>query len=214
MPERRATAALLGSAAALVLASLGVWWWLAGVELSLEAIEEAILAAGPWAIAASIGLMVVHCFVPFPAELLAIANGMIFGPVWGVAITWTGAMLGAMAAFGLARSLGRPAIERMLAHDQRIQLDCWVGRVDPAALLLARLLPLIAFNLVNYVAGLAGIGWWTFLWTTAIGILPMTIAMVVLGEGLGSFPTWAWLLVGALLLGAGCWQWRRRGGPR
>lgn len=211
-PRRRATVALLAGAAALVLAIVGAWLWFAGVAPSLEAVEAAILAAGPWGVAASIGLMILHCFVPFPAELLAIANGMIFGPIWGVAITWTGAMLGAMAAFGLARSLGRPVIERMLARDQRIQLDRWVGQVDPAALLLARLLPLIAFNLVNYVAGLAGIGWWTFLWTTAVGILPMTIAMVVLGEGLENFPAWAWLLVGAMLLGAGWWRRGRHGG--
>lgn len=206
-------AALLGSAPALVLATVGAWWWLTGGELSLEAIEEAILAAGPWGVVASIGLMILHCLVPFPAELLAIANGMIFGPIWGVAITWAGAMLGAMAAFSLARSLSRPVVEHMLARDQRLQLDRWVGRVDPAALLLARLLPLIAFNLVNYAAGLAGIGWWNFLWTTAVGILPMTIAMVVLGEGLERFPAWAWLLVGALLLAAGWWRWRRHGVP-
>lgn len=210
---RRARAVLLSGAAALMLATLGAWWWLTGVELSLETVEEAILAAGSWAVVASIGLMILHCFVPFPAELLAIANGMIFGPIWGVAITWFGAMLGAMAAFGLARSLGRPVIERLLAPEQRSQLDGWIGRVDPAALLLARLLPLIAFNLVNYVAGLAGINWWTFLWTTAVGILPMTVAMVVLGEGLEKLPAWAWLPLGALLLGAGWWRWRRRGGP-
>ena len=33
--------------------------------------------------------------VPFPAELLALANGMIYGPLWGTVLTGTGAVLGA-----------------------------------------------------------------------------------------------------------------------
>jgi uncharacterized membrane protein YdjX (TVP38/TMEM64 family) len=31
--------------------------------------------------------MILHSFVPFPAELIAIANGMLFGPVWGTLVT-------------------------------------------------------------------------------------------------------------------------------
>jgi hypothetical protein len=47
--------------------------------------------------------MVAHSFVPLPAEIIAIANGMVFGAVVGSIITWTGAMLGAICAFALAR---------------------------------------------------------------------------------------------------------------
>ena len=42
-------------------------------------------------------LMVLHSFVPFPAEFVAMANGMLYGPIWGTVITWSGAMLGAFA---------------------------------------------------------------------------------------------------------------------
>ncbi|MEE8392980.1 MAG: redoxin family protein, partial [Rhodospirillales bacterium] len=45
---------------------------------------------GAWGVGASIGIMVLHSFVPFPAELVAFANGMIYGPFWGTVITWTG----------------------------------------------------------------------------------------------------------------------------
>jgi uncharacterized membrane protein YdjX (TVP38/TMEM64 family) len=53
-------------------------------------IEETIISWGPWGAAVSIGIMALHSFVPFPAEFLAIANGMLYGPVLGTAITWTG----------------------------------------------------------------------------------------------------------------------------
>ena len=59
--------------------------------ISADMVEQTIRSWGAWGVLASIGLMVFHSFVPFPAELLAIANGMVYGPLWGTVITWTGA---------------------------------------------------------------------------------------------------------------------------
>ena len=47
------------------------------VELSVNAIEEAIQSWGAWGVLASIGLMILHSLVPYPAEVIAIANGMV-----------------------------------------------------------------------------------------------------------------------------------------
>jgi len=48
---------------------------------------------------------------------------------------------------------------------------------------------------MNYAAGLSPVSWWTFLWTTALGILPMTILMVWAGERIDKIPLWSWLLL-------------------
>jgi uncharacterized membrane protein YdjX (TVP38/TMEM64 family) len=195
----------------LVAAACGLWWYL-DLKLSAESIEAAILSLGAWSVAASIGLMVLHSFVPFPAEFLALANGMIYGPLWGTAITWTGAMLGAFAAFGLARSLGRPLAERMASQRHLERLDAWAEQDGWRALLLARFVPVIAFNLINYAAGLSRVGWWAFAWTTGLGILPVTVLMAALGEGFDRLPWMLWLLLaaigGSLLLWLG-WVVRR-----
>lgn len=79
------------------------------------------------------------------------------------------------------------------------------------ALLIGRLIPVIAFNLINYAAALTGISWWTFLWATGIGILPLTILLSVLGDRMLMMPLWAWLLIGAIAVH--CWfilhlRWR------
>jgi uncharacterized membrane protein YdjX (TVP38/TMEM64 family) len=92
-------------------------WWpidLDRVSLAPEAFVELIRGWGAWGVAGSLGLMVLHSFVPFPAECLALANGMVFGLFWGTLITWTGAMLGAWLAFGVARVLGRPFVSRVV----------------------------------------------------------------------------------------------------
>ncbi len=175
----------------LALATALVWFYalgaampVPGFELSAAAVEAQIEAAGIWGVALAILLMVVHSFVPFPAELVAIANGMLFGPVFGTLITWTGAMLGAYLAFGLARWLGRPFVRAVVSERHQAAIDRWAERQGGGALLFSRFLPVISFNLINYAAGLTAISWWTFTWATGLGILPLTCLMVVMGDRL------------------------------
>lgn len=173
--------------------------WLALTPAQVDAFVE---SWGIWSAAGAIVLMVLHSFVPVPAEVIAVANGMMFGPWWGVVVTWTGAMLGAISAFAAARWLGRPFIRRLVAEERRSAVERWTTR--PGSLLLLRLVPVISFNLVNFAAGLAGAAWWDFLWTTALGILPLTVASVVLGSRIFEIAWWGWVLV-ALAVVAASW---------
>jgi len=190
---------------ALVLGvlALGAFAWPAlGLDVSIAWLAEVIRGLGIWGAAGAIGLMVLHSFVPFPAELLACANGMVYGPVWGTAVTWTGAMIGAFVAFALARSLGRPVVARIVAERHLERLDAWATAEGWRIALVSRLIPVIAFNLVNYAAGLSRLSLWDFTWTTAVGILPATVLMVIAGdqaEHLG-WPVWLGFAAGAVAL--------------
>jgi len=194
---------LAGSLIVLALVIGAVWVFalsdedasLAGLALSAAEVEARIRSWGAWGVAGSIGLMVLHSFVPFPAEIVALANGMVYGLVWGTVITWTGALLGAYLAFGLSRWLGRPFVMAMVARRHRTVVDRWAQRQGGHALLISRLIPVISFNLINYAAGLTRISWWTFSWATGIGIFPLTFLMVAMGAGLtaGAGGAWFWL---------------------
>lgn len=193
---RRRIKALICLGIFIVLAATGVVAAVdAGVEISARGFEETIRALGMWGVLASIGLMVLHSFIPFPAELVAIANGMVYGPILGTLITWTGAMLGAAVAFCLARTLGRPFVERMVSRHHWERLDEWAAQDGWRVVLVSRLIPVIAFNLVNYAAGLTRLTWWQFLWTTGVGILPLTFLMVVMGDNIESLGWGSWLLL-------------------
>ncbi|HXP74864.1 MAG TPA: VTT domain-containing protein [Stellaceae bacterium] len=192
---RTAALAAFGLVLLLIAAAIGGWLWLRarGVDLgsmSTADVEAMVRSWAPWSWLGSIALMVLHSFVPLPAEIIALANGMLFGPWWGVAVTWVGAMLGAILAYGLARALGRPAVRGLIPARHWTKLDAIPMRAGP--LLVIRLMPVISFNLVNYAAGLLGVPWWRFLWTTAIGILPIVVTMVVLGRELMAAPWWIW----------------------
>jgi len=70
---------------------------------------------------------------------------------------------------------------------------------------ISRFIPIISFNLINYAAGLTKISWWTFGWTTGLGILPMTVLMVVMGDQIHTRPfyLWVFLMLGGALLWMG-----------
>lgn len=202
-------------------AALALWLWrgagrdgggLTAVLTSAEALETAIRNWGAWAPAGSVALMVLHTFLPFPAELLAIANGLVFGFWLGLALTWGGAMLGALSAFALARRYGRFFVQGVLPERHWRRIEAWSLHAGPGGLLALRLLPVVSFNLVNFAAGIAGIGWWTFAWTTAVGILPASLACVLAGSRMLDAPLEVSAALSALvLLAIGLrWWWRRR----
>jgi uncharacterized membrane protein YdjX (TVP38/TMEM64 family) len=190
----RPIATLLG---ALAIAALGWWLWplMPGAPAAVRDVEALIRSWGAWGVLGSIGLMVAHSFLPFPSEIIALANGMLYGPLWGTVVTWVGAMLGAVAAFGAVRALGQPVLRRLLPPARHAGLVRWSREHGGLTLLVARLIPVIAFNLINYAAALTEITWWTFLWATGLGILPLTIVLAVLGDNVLDMPAWGWGLL-------------------
>ncbi|HEY5719402.1 MAG TPA: VTT domain-containing protein, partial [Gammaproteobacteria bacterium] len=96
-----------------------------------------------------------------------------------------------------------PFVNAVLGPRGRARLDGWTEGQGAVTLLVARFIPVIAFNLINYAAGLTSVSWWTFAWTTAIGILPLTLLMVLLGEQMTAVPWWAWAVLLAVALASG-----------
>jgi uncharacterized membrane protein YdjX (TVP38/TMEM64 family) len=182
--------------------------YLLAAVTSVEGMEAAIADAGVFAPLASMTLMVLHSLVPFPAEMLAVANGIIFGLVLGVFVTWAGAMLGALLAWWLARRFGQELVQKLLGEAKWKKLEGAMDTVGPRALILARLTPVISFNLVNYAAGIAGVPLWTFLWTTGLGILPITIASVLVGSHMVAAPWPFWAALFAVVAGLMLLHWR------
>ncbi len=152
----------------------------------LDAVAQLIEQSGAWVYVLAPLFMIVVAILPIPAEIPAMLNGMIFGPQIGVVTTWGGALVGAMISFELARRYGRPLAERLVSPPALTKADRAVCSAGWPALLTVRLIPTVAFTLINWAAGLTTIGRWTFCWTTALGIAPGAIVFTVSGSGLGA----------------------------
>lgn len=169
----------------------------------LDPVVQFIEQSGAWMYILAPLFMVVVAILPFPAEVPAVLNGMIFGAAVGMLITWSGALVGAAVSFELARRYGRPLGARLLSRDALARTDRLALSAGWPALLAARLIPTVAFTLINWAAGLTPIRRWTFLWTTAVGIVPGVIVFTLSGSGLATFyrqnPT-ATVAIAALML--------------
>lgn len=120
-----------------------------------------------------------------PGSLLTLAAGAIWGIFPGVPYVFLAAVLGAAAAFLVARYVARAAIERRLAGNRRFAaIDQAVGIQGRKLVFLLRLSPVFPFNLLNYALGLTSVRFVDYV-VASIGMLPGTFLYVYYGKLVG-----------------------------
>lgn len=162
--------------------------------------EALVEDLGPWAPLMAIGAMIIVSFLPLPAETVAVANGMVFGRWEGFILTWLGAMIAALIAFGLARWLGAPIVRRILPNATLEKFEALVEKRGAPFLLLARMIPFVPYTVVNYGSGLSPIRLRTYIWTSAIGMAPPIFAFVSIGALMMEQPWAGWLGLAAMFV--------------
>ncbi|MEM7134165.1 MAG: VTT domain-containing protein [Chloroflexota bacterium] len=126
----------------------------------------------------------------FPASLLTVASGLLYGPVVGFAYALAGAALSALAAYGIGYQLrnSRDQGTRTEANDvqkwQTIEPYIEEMQEHPFTSMTIIHLLLLPYNLVNYGAGALGLNWRPFLLGTMLGSLPGTLAFVLSGASI------------------------------
>ena len=131
-----------------------------------------------------IGIALVHSIVPFPAELPTAAAGFVFGFALGfplMVFAWT---LSCLVAYGLARGIGPPLLDRLAGKERMEATDKLIARGGWPILVAGRLIPVIPYNLVSYAAGATRVPLGRFAWTTAVGVMPLTALTALLGARL------------------------------
>lgn len=149
----------------------------------VAALRDYLLSFGPWAPVISALLMVLQSLIaPLPAFLLAFANGLAFGTLWGGLLTFGSALLASALSFWIGRGLGRNVVEALVGGRALASTDAWFARHGAWAVLVARLVPIVSFDLISYAAGLTAMRFRWFLAATALGIAPATFLYAFLGE--------------------------------
>lgn len=138
-----------------------------------------------WAILAFVAVYAVRPLVLFPATLLTLAGGLLFGPVVGVIAVVIGANLSAMVAYWIARSLGFNTNDDPEAAGLLARWSCRMRKDSFETILLMRF-AFLPYDLVNYAAGFLRIRPVSFLIATALGSLPGTVSFVLAGASITS----------------------------
>jgi len=151
-------------------------------NMDVDLVRGYILGFGILAPVVSFLLMVFQSVVaPLPAFLITFANAGLFGWIKGAVLSWSSAMVGAALCFYIARFLGRAAVEKLTSRTALEKVDYFFKQYGRYAIIIARLLPFISFDIVSYAAGLTSMGFWPFFIATGIGQLPATIVYSYIG---------------------------------
>ncbi len=139
------------------------------------------------------------------ATVMTLAGGFFFGMV-GAAYVNIGATAGATAAFLAARYVLGSGIQERYG-EKLSDFNREIAAHGPNYLLTLRFIPLFPFFLINLFAGLTAVKLRTFVWTTAVGIIPGSLAFIYAGTRLGEVRTatdiLSWKLLSAFIaLGA------------
>lgn len=123
-------------------------------------------------------------FIPGP--VLAAASGLLFGVVFGTAVSISAMLLSATLSFGLSRWWAKNAVERLIGPRLKA-LSAWVGDRGFWAIFYTRLIPGVPYTTVNYAAGITSVRFFPFLLATAIAGSPRSFAYTALGGSFGNF---------------------------
>jgi uncharacterized membrane protein YdjX (TVP38/TMEM64 family) len=175
-----------------------VWEYLLELTAAFQSIETArayIAGYGALAPIVSAILMIFQSIIaPLPAFLITFANGTLFGFWWGSLLSWSSSMLGAALCFYIARALGIQRITALISKPAVDKANDFFEKYGTYAVLIARLMPFISFDVVSYFAGVTRMRFLGFWIATGIGQMPATLVYSYLGES--ASPHIKWILFG------------------
>lgn len=172
--------------------------------------ERGVLA--PLAFIAAMALSVL--FAPIPNIPIFAAAGLIWGPVLGTVYSLAGMMVGSLLAFYVARIAGRRHIHRFIGRKAAARIDGLVDSFGGQVVFWARMLPIVNFDWISFLAGVTSIRVGPFLVWSLLGMILPTAVGVVAGDALGK-DVRVTLAIGAvwvssIILTGGYLWWRTR----
>ncbi|KMT06126.1 hypothetical protein BVRB_7g162970 [Beta vulgaris subsp. vulgaris] len=140
---------------------------------------------GPWG-----PVVLAIAYVPLtvlavPASVLTLGGGYLFGLPLGFIADSVGATIGATAAFLLGRTIGKTYVMSKLKNYPRFQaVAIAIQKSGFKIVLLLRLVPLLPFNMLNYLLSVTPINLGAYILATWLGMMPITFAFVYVGTTL------------------------------
>lgn len=154
--------------------------------IDVKAVQAFVKQAGPLAPLLYMSCYLVGPTVFFPASLLSMTGGALFGPFWGSLYTICSATLGATVPFLVTRRYGRKPLEKLLSKSQNFeeQFEAFEQSVAEQGwkyVAFTRLVTVFPFLLLNYAFGLTKVRLSTYVWASFLFMLPGTFMFNYMG---------------------------------
>lgn len=148
-----------------------------------QGIRHFVLSFGALSMVIYIFMHVIRPFTFLPATPFTIAGGFIFGNFYGLLFSVIGTMLSAVLTFFLSRYLFREQVKRWL-KGRYDGIDKSLEGNGMYMIAVFRLIPVVPFDAVGYVAGVSSIKFRDYMIGSLIGELPGAFVLTMLGSSL------------------------------
>lgn len=169
-----------------IVGAVGWAWWTGALDgLDVERVRDLVAGAGPLG---PIGFVLAFTLlqpVGVSSHMFLLVAGLAWPPVVAVSVGWLGMMGGAAAAFGLARWLGKEAIQSRLPGWLE-KWDARLGEEGLRAVILIRLLFFTTFT-VQLMMGVSRVRFRDYMLGTAIGNLPVLLLVVLMADRIATW---------------------------
>jgi uncharacterized membrane protein YdjX (TVP38/TMEM64 family) len=127
--------------------------------------------------------------IPIPSEIVLLATGMIWQVYVGGIMGIIGSLAAGMLCFYISRKGGRPLAEKLVGKKAINMADAFIEKHGIWAILVSRMLPVIAFDPISYASGLVEMDTKKYTLGTLIGAIPRAFFFAWLGSLFGIDPS-------------------------
>ena len=161
------------------------WFARSRFDVSAENIRTYILSFGAIGPLIFMGLYVIGPIVVFPTSILSLAAAFAYGLWPGMLYIVIGATGAGITGYVMGRFFGDSVLK---FHQSK-----WAGSIYERMkgqgflyVFVLRLIPLVGFDILSYLAGMTRVKFASFVLATVIGMLPGTLAYSLVGTSLAS----------------------------
>lgn len=158
--------------------------------------------------------MVIQMFlIVIPTTILMVVTIVAYGPFWGSLLAIVSITVASTVGYFIGKYIGSGIITRLLGEKTENKLGGFVEDYGFWAVAIIRLNPFLSDDAVSFVGGILKMPYWKFISATLVGVAPLIIFIIIMGEytdSLGSGLLWGSLISLLVFFGFVWWDKSRK----
>lgn len=158
--------------------------WELVISGDVNRMAEVLRSYGPWAMVISFVLDVLINALGFlPSIFFSTANGLLFGVVPGIIISWLAETVGVVLSFMIMRYILRDTAHKVIEKSEfLLKVDDFSGKNGLAVMLFARTIPYFPSGVITALGAISQISLRDYIIANLIGKFPSTALEVIVGH--------------------------------